>query len=151
MAHDFKQFPELTTSQMDKYYFQSPHKQIMDNFTATVVKVHDGDTITLRWEQRNFDFPLRFADLAAPELNEAGGVASQSWLEARLLGKKVEIVINPKLRVEKWGRLLGKVLLGGLDIGEESIMRGHAVAWEDRKQSTIPDFNKELDKIWQTF
>ena len=52
MAHDFKQFPELTNSQMVMYYFQSPHKQITEPFEAKVVKVTDGDTIRVLWAER---------------------------------------------------------------------------------------------------
>ena len=37
MVHDFKAFPELTNSQMDLYYWDSPHKQITDDFDAVVV------------------------------------------------------------------------------------------------------------------
>ena len=48
MVHDFNRFPELTTSQMAESYFESPHKQVSGDFRATVVKVHDGDTITVR-------------------------------------------------------------------------------------------------------
>jgi endonuclease YncB( thermonuclease family) len=66
--HNFKDFPELTNAQMSDFYFDSPHKQITADFRALVVKVHDGDTITLRVEWRNFDFPLRFLDINAPEL-----------------------------------------------------------------------------------
>jgi len=142
--HDFKNFPELTNGQMTMYYFESPHKQITEDFTAKVVKVHDGDTITLRWNERDFDFPLRFIDVAAPELDETGGKESQSWLESKIIGKEVDIVINPRNRVEKWGRLLGKVMCDGMDIGRESIMAGKSVAWADRKQGLLPDINKEL-------
>ena len=77
--HDFKTFPELTNSQMQIYYFQSPHKQIIEPFMAKVVKVTDGDTIRVLWDERDFTFPVRFAELAAPELDERGGPESQSW------------------------------------------------------------------------
>ena len=39
MAHDFKLFPELTNAQMDLYYFESPHRQITEDFIGKVVKV----------------------------------------------------------------------------------------------------------------
>ena len=45
MPHDFKLFPELTNSQMQIYYWDSPHKQITKNFMAKVLRVKDGDTI----------------------------------------------------------------------------------------------------------
>jgi len=138
MPHDFKQFPELTNSQMAMYYFDSPHKQITENFEAEVVKVHDGDTITLRWDERDFDFPLRLLNINAPELNEEGGEESQRWMEQRLLGKTIEVIINPSNRVDKYGRLLGDVF-DGVDIGDEMIRDGMATPFDSRDEGEIPD------------
>ena len=145
MAHDFIKFPELANSQMDFYYFESPHKQIFESFRATVTKVIDGDTIRVRWEERNFDFPVRFANIEAPELKELEGEESRSWLEEKILGEEVEIIIDPKRRVEKWGRLLGYIHFIGMDVGEESIFWGHAKAWNQRNEGSIPEINKELE------
>ena len=142
MSHDFKRFPELTNSQMQFYYFESPHKQITGPFSSTVTKVIDGDTIKVKWVERDFDFPIRFAEIAAPEMKEDGGHASQSWLEEQLLGKEVEVVPT-KSRVEKWGRLLANVSQGGMNMNSMSVNTAHAVKWEDRVQG-IPDFNLEV-------
>jgi len=143
MAHDFVNFPELTNSQMDIYYWESPHKQITENFIAKVVKVHDGDTITLRWEERDFDFPLRFLDTDAPEMN-AGGRESRDWLRDKILNEEVEILINPKQRVGKFGRLLGKVFFAGMDINEESIMMGMATKFGEKGAGEITNLDKEM-------
>ena len=137
MAHDFKRFPELTNNQMQFYYFQSPHRQITENFTATVVKVTDGDTIRVEWDGRDFDFPVRFLDNAAAELDEKGGTQSQKWLENRILGKDIEVRINREARVEKWGRLLGAVYLDGLDVGKESVVFGYSVPWARRDEGKV--------------
>ena len=131
--HDFKRFPELTNSQMQIYYFDSPHKQIMEDFTAKVVKVTDGDTIRVEWAERDFDFPIRIKDLAAPELDERGGKESQRWLESKILGKEVEILLS-RQRVEKWGRLLANVIYGGMRMSSESIINNHGVPWKEREQ-----------------
>ena len=144
MVHDFKKFPELTNSQMDIYYFESPHKQILDDFEAEVVKVHDGDTITLRTDFREFDFPLRFLDTNAPELNEDGGHEARDWLKSRIEGEKVEIKINPNQRVGKFGRLLGRVHHGGMDINDESMRMGFATSFENRREGQLPSMEKEL-------
>ena len=145
MEHDFKRFPELKNSQMADLYFESPHKQITENFMAKIIDVHDGDTVRVTMEERDFSFPIRLLDIAAPELNEEGGKESQEWLEGKVKGKKVEIEIDPKNRVGKYGRLLGRIILGGMDIGEESIMMGKSVAFANRKSGTIPDFTKEME------
>ena len=147
MAHDFKSFPELANSQMDVYYFLSPHRQILEDFTAEVVRVHDGDTVTLRWSERDFDFPLRFINIAAPELNESGGKESQNWLEKQVLGTMVDIKMTRRNRVDKFGRLLGNLTLHGMDMGEMSKMFGHSTSWSDKSEGVIPDFQQELEKI----
>jgi endonuclease YncB( thermonuclease family) len=127
MAHDFKAFPELRNSQMDFYYFQSPHKQIFEGFTAKVVKVTDGDTIRVTTNFRDFDFPIRLAGIAAPELDEKGGVQSQEFLSRRILGEEVYIAINPFKRVGKWGRLLGDVIHAGESMSEASMREGRSI------------------------
>lgn len=145
MVHDFKKFPELTNNQMQIYYFESPHKQIVEDFRGEVVRVTDGDTITLRVDFRDFDFPLRFLDTNAPELNEDGGLESKEWLAQQIEGKEVEVKMNRKNRVGRFGRLLGKILFRGVDMNDESIRTGHALPFERRKEGQLPDLNKELN------
>ena len=139
MPHDFKNFPELTNNQMQFYYLESPHKQITEDFRAKVVKVTDGDTVRLRVDFRDFDFPLRLSRIAAPENDEEGGTESRKWLESKILGEEVTIQLTKK-RVEKWGRLLGEIMFFGMSVGEESIQMGHAVLWEARPRPAIPEF-----------
>jgi endonuclease YncB( thermonuclease family) len=126
MPHDFKKYPELTNNQMQFYYWDSPHKQIVEGFIAQVVKVTDGDTVRVKWDERDFDFPVRMINIDAPELGE-GGRRSKQWLANRILGEEVYIVINDRLRVGKWGRILGEIIHQGININEESMMLGHSV------------------------
>ncbi len=147
MSHDFKKWPELTNNQMQIYYFESPHKQITEDFEGIVVKVTDGDTVRMETDFRDFSFPVRFIDTAAPELNEGGGKESQKWLEDKILKEKVQVTIDPNNRVGKWGRILGKIFFRGLSVNDESIFTGNAVPWDERKEGRLPDFDKELKKV----
>lgn len=141
--HDFKRFPELTNSQMATHYWDSPHKQLVEPFSARVTKVSDGDTIRVTMDERNFDFPIRLADLAAPELDETGGRESQRWLSGELINFEVDI-FPTKQRVEKWGRLLAHVMKGGIDVSEDSVRNGHGVSWAERgNQGGIDDIEEE--------
>ncbi|MAH49115.1 hypothetical protein CMI37_25040 [Candidatus Pacearchaeota archaeon] len=145
--HDFKNFPELTNKQMEHLQFVSPHKQITEDFDATVVKVHDGDTVTLRAAFRDFDFPLRLIGIDAPEMN-AGGAVARDWLKARVLGSSVRIEIDKKERTEKWGRLLGRLIHRGMDVAQEEIYLGLAPPYEERGEE-IPNINETLSlKQW---
>jgi len=126
MPHDFKNFPELTNNQMQFYYWASPHKQITESFRAKVVKVTDGDTIRVECNFRDFNFPIRFSNTDAPEMDTAAGEKSKSWLENQIMGQEVDIIIDQDNRVEKWGRLLGEVIFSGLNMNEMSMLMGHA-------------------------
>ncbi len=146
MPLDFVKFPELRDSQMAIYYFLSPHKQIFDDFTAKITKVIDGDTVKVKWIDRDFDFKIRLAGIAAKELSEGGG-DSQKWLEDEVLGSEVDIKINRANRVGKWGRLIGRIFKDGLDINELSIRSGQSVPFAERTQGSLPDFEQQLIKI----
>ncbi len=129
MTHDFKLFPELTNSQLEFYYWDSPHRQITEDFRCKVIRIIDGDTIEVRWDERDFDFPVRFLDTDSLELGE-GGEISKNWLERRILNEEVEILIDPFNRVGRWGRILGEVMHNGMSVNEESVLLGYAVPFE---------------------
>ena len=139
--HDYQNYPELTNSQINDFGFNSPHKQITEDFEAEVVKVHDGDTITLRTDFRDFDFPLRLLDIDSPEMND-GGEESRDWLKGQILGDIVQIIIDPNNRVGKYGRLLGKVISRGLDIGEAEVRLGYAQPFGKKNEGKIPSLGK---------
>jgi len=149
LEHDYDKYPELTNNQLNDLRFTSPHPQIEEDFDAVVVKVHDGDSITLRTSFRDFDFPLRLLDIDAPELNK-GGVEAREWLKGLLLNHHVKVLINKSMRVGKYGRLLGKVLFNGLDVGQEELHLGLAKPFEAKEEGGIPDIKKYFrqNKIW---
>ena len=146
--HDFIEFPELRNNQLEEHQFSSPHAQITADFEADVVKVHDGDTITLTTNFRDFEFPLRLIGLDAPEMNE-GGETARDWLKAKLLHKRILVMVDPQNRVDKWGRLLGIVFYLGMDVGQEEIHLGLAVPFEQRKEGELPILSKMFSlKQW---
>ena len=142
--HDWVRYPELANSQMQTLYFDSPHKQITEDIRVEVVKVHDGDTITVRWHERDFDFPVRFLGTNAPELDELNGKEVQSWLEDQLLNQEVDILIDKDQRVGKWGRLLGRIFYRGLDIGDQMKRLGLVTSFENRNEGKIPEVSQWL-------
>ena len=146
--HDYNKYPELTNQQLVDMPFDSPHEQITEDFDATVVRVHDGDTITLETEFRDFLFPLRFLDIDAPEMN-AGGEVARDWLRGKILGQSVRIIIDRYQRVGKYGRLLGRVIYRGLDVGEEEKYLGLAKPFSARNEGKFLNLYKEFNlKKW---
>jgi len=128
MPHDFDTYPELTNSQAIIYYWDSPHKQIFEDFAGIVVKVTDGDTIRLETNFRDFLTTVRLAYINSPEMNE-GGAESKSWLESQILGKEVYVRVNPNNRVEKWGRIIGDVIFGAESMSFASLREMHSAVF----------------------
>ncbi len=139
--HDFVSFPELSNAQLADFGFSSPHKQFTEDFFATVVKVHDGDTVTLSTPMRDFVFPLRLLNIDAKELSE-GGDEAKLWLSSRILNEHVMIVIDSNNRVGKYGRLLGRIFHQGLDVAEEMLNLGLVWSFDRRKEGPIPNIHQ---------
>ena len=139
--HDFEKFPELTNAQLETHQFNSPHPQIIEDFEAEVVEVHDGDSVTLTTSFRDFTFPLRLLDIDAPELNE-GGKETGDWLRGELLGNTVMVLIDARQRVGKYGRLLGRIMFRGLDMADVMLRRGLVVPFGEKKASEPPPVDK---------
>ena len=101
-------------------YVHSDHLQITGDFSAKVVKVSDGDTVTLRTSFRDFDFPMRLANIDANEMND-GGQFAKDYLTSRVLGKDVVVRIDSRNRVGKYGRLIGELFVDGQNLGDEMV------------------------------
>jgi len=147
MVHDFKRFPELRNNQIDEFYFDSPHKQITESFDATVVKVTDGDTIRVKCNFRDFDFPIRFSNIDAPEKDTRAGVNSKRWLENKILNANVHVKIDPRKRVGKWGRLLAEIIHIGRNINELSLDELQSVPFGELPDGAIPDVSNWENEI----
>lgn len=142
--HNYEEFPELTNAQLSEFGFSSPHPQIVEDFDAVVVKVTDGDTITLRTEFRDFDFPLRLLGIDARELNE-GGEEARDWLKTKILNADVRIQIDQNNRVGMYGRLLGNVIHNGMSVADEEINLGLAFPFGQKQEGQIPGLFQMFD------
>jgi len=137
MGRDFKKFPELRNSEIDFYYWESPHKQIFEDFSGKCIKVIDGDTIRVTVNFRNFDFPIRMLDIDAAELGKPNSNTAKSHLERVILNKQIDVRMDIKNRVDKFGRLLGKIFSGGQDVGEEMLSLGLVSTFDRRREGEV--------------
>ncbi len=94
-----------------------------ETFTARVVSVHDGDTITALADG-NRQVKVRLKGLDAPELGQPFGQAAKRHLSGLAFGKTVEIEAGGK---DRWGRTLGTVKVGGKPAAEAMVSEG--LAW----------------------
>jgi len=99
-------------------------------YRATVVEVIDGDTIDVNIDL-GFDIQhknrLRMYGINAPEsrtrdkVEKAAGLKSKAWLKALIEGKKITVRTYKDGTVEKFGRLLARVYIDGVDVNAEMV------------------------------
>jgi endonuclease YncB( thermonuclease family) len=100
---------------------------IPKELTARVVGVHDGDTITVL-DRTNRQHKIRLSGIDAPELGQDFSQASKKYLSSLVFGQDVMIEHD---KVDRWGRIVGKVLVGGRDVNLEMVEAG--LAWHFKR------------------
>lgn len=100
-------------------------------FAATiqgkVVAVADGDTVTVL-DATHQQVKIRLAGIDAPEKGQPFGSRSKENLGRMVFGKNVTVDTTKQ---DKYGRTVGKILVGGVDANLEQIKSG--LAWHYKK------------------
>jgi len=86
-----------------------------------VVAVHDGDTITVLASGRGIR--VRLVGIDAPERGQPFSNASRHALEALVAGRDVRVVERGR---DGYGRVLGRVYAGAVDVNAEQVRSGYA-------------------------
>lgn len=94
-----------------------------DVLTGRVVRVADGDTITIL-DKSNTQHKIRLAGIDAPERKQAFGQRSRKALADAVAGHEVTIDWSKR---DRYGRIVGKVLSKGTDINLLQVRTG--MAW----------------------
>lgn len=89
---------------------------------GVVTKVIDGDTFTLSLSDGS-QRTVRITDLDAPEICQPWGEEAKQALAERVLKQTVRV--QPR-GTDRWQRLLGRVFVGDLDVGDRLVRDGHA-------------------------
>jgi endonuclease YncB( thermonuclease family) len=113
-----------------------------DILSGHVVRVIDGDTIVVL-DDNNAQHKIRLQGIDAPESGQAYGTKSKKHLADSVAG---EIVIVEYDKNDRYGQVLGKVLLGGEDMNLEQVKAG--LAWHYKKyqgEQTVADRVKYSD------
>lgn len=92
-----------------------------------VVGVTDGDTITVL-DASHSQYKIRLAGIDAPEKKQAFGLASKKSLSDLVYDKVVTVDWNKQ---DRYGRIVGKVVLNRVDVNLEQVKRG--MAWFYKK------------------
>lgn len=101
-------------------------------YRAHVLKIYDGDTITVRVDLGFHTFRierLRLARINAWEVRgeeRPAGLVARDWLRSQILERDV-IVSTTKDKTGKWGRYIAEVFtLDGENLNDLIVSNGHA-------------------------
>lgn len=98
-----------------------------DSIEGRVVKVSDGDTVTVLDAQKA-QLKVRLVGIDAPEKKMPFGQRSKQNLSDLVFNKQVAIEYAKR---DKYGRILGKIIVDGLDANLEQVKSG--MAWHYKK------------------
>lgn len=112
----------------------SPFVVLADILTGKIVRVADGDTITVL-DASNQQHKIRLSGIDAPELKQAYGQTSRKHLSALVAGKTTLVEWH---KHDKYRRIVGKVLLDGQDVCLEQIKAGMAWHYKKYQQEQTP-------------
>lgn len=108
--------------------------------TGVVSHVVDGDTVWLSAKRtlgtaglKRSRVKVRLLGMDAPEMCQPGGPASRMALQQRLQGQMVRVALPASRSRDDYGRLLGRVYVGGDDVGQSMVRSGHAWSYAYRR------------------
>lgn len=96
-------------------------------YEGRVVGVSDGDTITVLVGGHK-QIKVRLAEIDAPEKSQAFGQRTKQSLSDMVFGKTVRV---EQRDVDRYGRVVGRVFIGGTDVNAEQVRQG--MAWVYRQ------------------
>ena len=96
---------------------------LAEELRGKVVRITDGDTVTVL-DAEKMQHKIRLQGIDAPEKKQAFGARSKELLTDKIAGQ--EVVIEWKER-DRYGRILGEVMLGRRHINLEMVQEG--MAW----------------------
>jgi len=114
--------------------------------TAQVVAVHDGDTITVKFDGHTEK--VRLVGIDSPELQDErqayrdAGYAARDYARLRLGGETVTLEPEPRQKDrDTYGRLLRYVILDdGTNVNEEFVRKGYARVYDKFQFTLKPRF-----------
>lgn len=111
----------------EKLAANSVIKAKADQLVGRVVGVADGDTITVL-DATQAQHRIRLMGIDAPEKKQPFGAAAKQHLASQVYDKSVMVEYAKR---DRYGRIIGKVMLDGRDVCLEQIKAG--LAWHYKK------------------
>ena len=105
-----------------------------ETISGRVVSVADGDTVTIL-DAGHRQTKIRLHQIDAPEKKQDFGQRSKQSLSELIYGKTVTVDVAD---IDKYGRTVGKIWLGPIDVNLEQVKRG--MAWVYEKYASDPAY-----------
>ena len=107
---------------------------LADEIAGRVVRVADGDTITVL-DAAQTQHKIRLQGIDAPEKKQAFGNASRKFLSGLVANREVRVTYTKR---DRYGRILGMVFIDGKDANLEMLKAG--LAWHYKKYDSKPAY-----------
>ena len=117
------------------YVAQSKRTNSAETLTGRVVRIADGDTVTVL-DATNTQHRIRLQGIDAPESHQAFGTQSKKNLSEMIFDKDVTVVYD---KTDQYGRLVGKILLNGKDVNLEQVKAGMAWHYKEYEREQSPE------------
>jgi endonuclease YncB( thermonuclease family) len=102
--------------------------------TGIVIGISDGDTLTLL-DQHHDQHKVRLAGIDAPEKRQDFGQRAKQNLSAMAYGQQATVEGR---KIDRYGRLIGKVIVGGTDVNLRQIEMGLAWHYKAYEREQMP-------------
>ena len=99
------------------------HSLFSAEIKGKVIAVSDGDTITVLDEMDQGKFKIRLDKIDAPEKKQAFGNKVRQYLSSCVSGRDVTVRFRA---VDRYGRIIGIVFCGGIEINLAMVQNGYA-------------------------
>lgn len=103
--------------------------------SGRVIRVADGDTLTVL-DAQLVQHKVRLQGVDAPEKAQPFGQRSKARLASQVFGRVVTVQYDKR---DKYGRIVGKVLLGGHDVNLGQVAAGQAWHYKEYQQEQLED------------
>ena len=110
-----------------------------ETITGRVVRVLDGDTVSVLTPQKE-EIRVRLAEIDAPEKSQPFGMKAKKMLSDLIFAKDVSVL---KIDTDRYGRTVGRIYQGQIDVNLEMVKAGGA--WAYTKYLTDPAFRPAED------
>ncbi|MBC9176163.1 thermonuclease family protein [Roseomonas ludipueritiae] len=107
---------------------------LAEELAGRVVGVHGGDTLTLLTPERR-QVKVRLHAIDTPESRQPYGTRARQELAQLAFQKVVRVAV---IDTDRYGRTVGQVCVGGLNVNVELVRRG--AAWVYRQYNRDPRF-----------